>query len=121
MRSSATPRTTSPATNDTRLRSNQAHHPGFSNVLTDWDVDRLSKNWDVLDCKHITPEFVLSGIPVVSIREVQSRFVDVSEAKETTHAFYSRLIEGGRKPRPGDLILSRNATVGEVAQVAEWH
>ncbi len=31
------------------------------------------------------------------------------------------LIEGGRKPRPGDLILSRNATVGEVAQVAEWH
>jgi type I restriction enzyme, S subunit len=31
------------------------------------------------------------------------------------------LIEGGRKPQPGDLIFTRNATVGEVAQVADWH
>jgi len=31
------------------------------------------------------------------------------------------LIDSGRKPEAGDLIISRNATVGEVAQVADWH
>jgi type I restriction enzyme S subunit len=31
------------------------------------------------------------------------------------------LTEGSRKPAVGDLILSRNATVGEIAQVAGWH
>jgi len=96
-------------------------YPEASDVPTDWDIHRLSKNWDVIDCKHITAEFVSSGIPIVSIREVQARFVDVTEAKQTTDAFYAQLIEGGREPQPGDLILSRNATVGEVAQVADWH
>ena len=87
----------------------------------DWVVDQLSTNWEVIDCKHITADFISSGIPVVSIGEVQGRFVDIERAKHTSPSFYSRLIEGGRKPRPGDLILSRNATVGEVAQVAHWH
>lgn len=40
---------------------------------------------------------------------------------QTTKGYYSKLIEGNRKPLAGDLIFSRNATVGEVAQVAEWH
>jgi type I restriction enzyme S subunit len=35
--------------------------------------------------------------------------------------FYELLIEGGRCPQPGDLIFSRNATVGEVAQVHADH
>ncbi len=87
----------------------------------DWAVDRLSSAWDVIDCKHVTAEFVRFGVPVVSIREVQSRFVDITSANYTTVGFYERLIEGGRKPRSGDLILSRNATVGEIAQVADWH
>jgi type I restriction enzyme S subunit len=52
---------------------------------------------------------------------VQNRFVDLTNAKKTTECFYKLLIEGGRRPQVGDLILSRNATVGEVAQVADWH
>jgi len=86
-----------------------------------WDADHLHWFWCVTDCKHVTAQFVAQGFPVASIREVQSRFVDLTNAKQTNAYFYNLLIEGGRKPRPGDLILSRNATVGEVAQVADWH
>lgn len=86
-----------------------------------WEVGALKRHWSVTDCKHITAEFVDDGIPLASIREVQSQFVDLSVAKRTTEQFFDQLIEGGRKPEPGDLIFSRNATVGEVAQVAEWH
>ena len=69
----------------------------------------------------MTAQFVANGYPIASIKEVQSLFVDLTNAKQTTQEFYNSLIEGGRKPRVGDLILSRNATVGEVARVAEWH
>ncbi|MDX1722252.1 MAG: restriction endonuclease subunit S [Pseudomonas sp.] len=86
-----------------------------------WDYGPLEQFWNILDCKHVTAEFFGSGYPLVSIREVQERFVDLSSPKFTSAHYYSLLTEGGRKPLPGDLILSRNATVGEVAQVAEWH
>lgn len=86
-----------------------------------WDVISLKRLWNVIDCKHVTAEFVDEGIPLASIREVQSNFVNLDNAKQTTQLFYELMIDGGRDPRPGDLIFSRNATVGEVAQVADWH
>lgn len=86
-----------------------------------WDVIPLKRRWSVTDCKHITAEFVDEGIPLASIREVQSRIVNLTDAKMTTRAYYELLIESERKPLPGDLIFSRNATVGEVAQVSESH
>ena len=91
-------------------------------IPEDWDSGSLGRFWDVTDCKHITAEFVSTGgIPVASIREVQSKYIDLENAKKTTEKYYFSLIEGGRKPQSGDLIMSRNATVGEVAQVEEWH
>lgn len=90
-------------------------------VPESWRVDGLGAFWTVTDCKHITAQFVANGYPLASIREVQSRYLKLEDAKQTTRPFYSLLIEGGRKPRSGDLIMSRNATVGEVAQVADWH
>ena len=90
-------------------------------IPEDWDCDKLDRFWDVKDCKHVTADFVASGFPIASIMEVHSRFVDLSVANQTTRQFYESLIEGGRKPKTGDLILSRNATVGKVAQVADWH
>lgn len=90
-------------------------------VPAHWEIAPLKRKWSVTDCKHLTAEFVDDGMPVASIREVQGRYVQLGQAKMTTEAFYEQLCEGERKPIAGDLIFSRNATVGEVAQVAEWH
>lgn len=90
-------------------------------VPTHWEVAPLKRYWSVTDCKHVTAEFVDEGYPLASIRECQRRFVDLSAAKQTTDEFYQALIEGGRTPQPGDLIFTRNATVGRVSQVADWH
>ena len=86
-----------------------------------WEIASLKYRWTVTDCKHVTAEFIDDGIPVASIREVQARYVDLNQAKRTTIEDYQALTQGGRKPEPGDLIFSRNATVGEVAQVCDWH
>ncbi|BCL76515.1 hypothetical protein JHS3_22510 [Jeongeupia sp. HS-3] len=90
-------------------------------VPAHWDVAALKRYWSVTDCKHVTAEFVDEGYPLASIREVQSKYVSLDAAKRTTQLFYEQLIEGGRRPLPSDLIFSRNATVGEVAQVDEGH
>ncbi|GAP25606.1 type I DNA specificity S subunit [Gluconobacter frateurii NBRC 101659] len=86
-----------------------------------WEVSTLKYHWTVSDCKHITADFVEDGFPLASIREVQGQYVSLKDAKKTTLYFYNLLIEGGRNPVAGDLIFSRNATVGEVAQVTEEH
>ena len=86
-----------------------------------WDYGPLKRYWSVTDCKHITAEFVTDGYPLASIREVQSQFVNFDGAKQTTFEFFDALREGNRDPRPGDLVFSRNATVGEVAQVHADH
>jgi type I restriction enzyme S subunit len=89
----------------------------LGDVPAHWETGPLKRYWNVTDCKHVTAEFIEDGIPLASIREVQSRWVSLENAKCTTEYFYEQLVEGGRRPMPGDLIFSRNATVGEVAQV----
>jgi len=84
-----------------------------------WDVGPIKHHWLVIDCKHVTSEFTEDGYPLASIREVQGRWVLLETAKRTTEDFYELLTEGNRKPESGDLVFSRNATVGEVAEVPE--
>lgn len=90
-------------------------------IPEDWETGTLAQFWSVIDCKHVTAPFTPSGYPIASIREVQSKHVNLSNCKYTDKYFYDLLIEGGRQPRVGDLIMSRNATVGEVAQVTGLH
>ena len=90
-------------------------------VPAHWSVGPLKRCWSVTDCKHVTPEFVVEGIPLASIKEAQGRYVNLDDAKLTTEEFYEGMTEGERKPKAGDLIFTRNATVGEVAQVTDAH
>lgn len=92
---------------------------GLGEVPESWDVSTIKRQWTVVDCKHVTAEFVEEGTPLASIREVQGKYVNLANAKSTTAEFYSSMIDGNREPRAGDLIFSRNATVGEVAIVPE--
>jgi type I restriction enzyme, S subunit len=82
-----------------------------------WDCGHLARWWKVIDCKHRTVTFVSDGIAVASIGEVRGLEVDLSGAKRTSYDEYRQMIEGERDPIPGDIIYSRNATVGSAAMV----
>lgn len=83
-----------------------------------WVTCSLKHYANVIDCKHITAEFLDDGFPLASIGEVKEWFVNLASAKFTSDKFYQDLIGGGRKPLAGDIIYSRNATVGEAALVS---
>jgi type I restriction enzyme S subunit len=83
-----------------------------------WHLLPMKRRWQVIDCKHRSVPFVDEGVPVASIGEVHGFEIDLSGAKRTTRVEYLQLIDGGRRPQIGDVIYSRNATVGEAAYVA---
>ena len=87
-------------------------------VPVHWDVAQLRRRCTILDCMHRTVPFVEDGVPLASIREVHGFEVDLSDAKQTTEEEYLGLLEGGRRPQIGDILFSRNATVGDAAIVA---
>ncbi|MFW2100090.1 restriction endonuclease subunit S [Acinetobacter johnsonii] len=84
-----------------------------------WAVSKLKHFVNVVDCKHITAEFFDEGIPLASIGEVKGWKVNLAKAKLTNEKYYQELIDGNRKPQIGDIIYTRNATVGEAAIVHE--
>ncbi len=90
---------------------------GIGDIPGHWDLVEIRRRWIVIDCKHVTVPFVIGGIPLASVRETQSFQLDLSDAKCTTDEWYELLIEGGRRPRPGDLIYCRNVSVGAAALV----
>ena len=78
----------------------------------------LKRAWRVIDCKHRTPDYVDEGYPVVSPGDVSpgrlnlsraTRFVSVEDLDD--------LADGPRRPRRGDIIYSRNASIGTAAYV----
>jgi type I restriction enzyme S subunit len=78
----------------------------------------LKRSWKVRDCKHRTPEYVDMGYPVVSPGDVTPGRLDLTRA----HRFvgrrdYEDLADAVRRPKRGDIIYSRNASIGIAAYV----
>ncbi|MFM9948240.1 MAG: hypothetical protein ACKV1O_09905 [Saprospiraceae bacterium] len=84
------------------LRSEKYKQTEVGLIPNDWDVDFLEKYWTVTDCKHITAEFIPDGIPLASITEVQSLYVDLNDAMQTALLHES----GGHSSRIFSLQLS---------------
>lgn len=80
--------------------------------------EKLRRWWIVTDCKHVTAEFVPeSSYPVASIGQLLYDEVDLSDANLTTKAWFDVLREPPREPLAGDLLMSRNASIGKVSLV----
>lgn len=100
---------------DSQLKSSGVESLG--RLPAHWDVVPLRRRWRVTDCKHLTVPFVEEGIPLASVREAQNFDLSLADANRTTVDWYATLVEGGRKPRRGDLIYCRNVGVGAAAFV----
>jgi len=88
--------------------------------LLDLDAPRvpLKRYWTVIDCKHRTPVYIAEGFPIVSPGDTTPGRLDLRRC----HRFvgeedFEDLTEGGRRPRRGDIIYSRNASIGIASYV----
>lgn len=78
----------------------------------------LKRTWRVVDCKHRTPSYVDHGYPVISPGDATPGRLDLSRAHRfVDESEYRDLAGGDRKPKAGDIIYSRNASIGIAAFV----
>ena len=79
----------------------------------------LKYGFSVVDCKHRTPDYLLEGYPVISTREVTRGHLDLAQVDRFVGAAdYADMRGGQRDPLPGDIIYSRNASLGNAAYVS---
>ncbi len=82
-------------------------------------VQPLKRRWTVIDCKHRTPTYTSSGFPVVSPGDVTAGNLDLRRCHRfVDHDDFVDLTAAGRRPARGDVIYSRNASVGIASYVS---
>ncbi len=77
-----------------------------------WKKEKLSRIASIIDSRHYTPEYMDKGIPHILPNNVTYNGILFDRTKFTNEKDYSKLIEGDRRPEKGDIILTRNASVG---------
>jgi type I restriction enzyme S subunit len=87
-------------------------------LATEHMLAPLKRTWRIADCKHVTPQYTVSGFPVVSPGDATPGRINLTRA----HRFVSEddfrtLTDGGRTPQRGDIIYSRNASIGIASYV----
>lgn len=82
-----------------------------------WYVTSLKRNWDVIDCKHVTPIYTDDGIPYVYIPEVKPVRLDPKNATRFVSYEDYLFLNDGRMPSKGDVIYCRNASLGVASYV----
>ena len=86
-------------------------------VPNGWEIRSLSHVSKVIDCKHRTPHYVESGIPLISPGTIKWGALDlISPTKRVTEEEYKSLMDHCTV-EVGDLVMSRNQSVGVLSFV----
>jgi type I restriction enzyme S subunit len=88
--------------------------PGFEG---EWEQVALGEAAKVIDCKHRTPQYVETGVPIISPGTIKWGPLDVvSPTKRVTEEEYVSLMDHC-DPQLDDLVLSRNQSMGVASRI----
>ncbi len=100
-----------------QLLTGQTRLPGFSGEWARNDLKNLVST-PVTDGPHLTPTFYETGVPFLSVNNLANNRIDWSDLRFISKAddeIFSRKC----KPRKGDVLLGKAASVGKVAIVED--
>ena len=84
-----------------------------------WEVVRLAELCTkITDGTHRTPTYVKKGVPFLRVVDIQSTNVDWQQVKWIPRNEHEELIKRC-KPEKGDVLLSKNGTIGKT-KVVDW-
>ena len=72
----------------------------------------------VVDCPHSTPKWTTSGKIVVRNNNIKHGRIDLSSPSYTDEEHFAQRIKRA-KPQPGDIIITREAPIGNVGMIPE--
>ncbi len=100
-----------------QLLTGQSRLPGFSGEWAKNDLKDLVST-PITDGPHLTPTFYETGVPFLSVNNLANNRIDWSDLRFISKAddeIFSRKC----KPRKGDVLLGKAASVGKVALVED--
>lgn len=100
-----------------QLLTGQTRLPGFRGEWTRTDLKNLVST-PITDGPHLTPTFYETGVPFLSVNNLANNRIDWSDLRFISKAddeIFSRKC----KPRKGDVLLGKAASVGKVAIVED--
>ncbi len=87
-------------------------------IPEDWTLFDLQSIAPVIDCKHRTPSYVETGVPIISPGDIKWDGLDFERARRVSRTDANSLMDHC-KIEKGDLIIGRNQKVGIAALVDE--
>ncbi|MCC5845879.1 MAG: restriction endonuclease subunit S [Verrucomicrobia bacterium] len=83
-----------------------------------WSLDRIKRaSLRVTDGAHISPDISSPDFPFVSTVDLDGGKIDFDGCLRTSNESYSYLVRTGCKPYQGDLLFSKDGTVGRTAVI----
>lgn len=91
----------------------------FGVIPEDWDVKMLKDLASlIIDGTHKTPQYQAYGVPFLRVTDLKSNKIDVRNLKFISKEEH-KFLQERCKPEKGDLLLSKNGTVG-VPKAIYW-
>lgn len=71
----------------------------------------------ITDGSHFSPKTIETGYPYITVRDVDDDKIDFKKCKFINQKDYDKLSRNGCKPQKGDVLFSKDGTVGKVTLV----
>jgi type I restriction enzyme S subunit len=89
-------------------------------VPSNWNVSMLKHSAKrITDGAHVSPETENGEFFFVSTKDITDSAIDFSEAILTSAASYAALVKSGCKPQKGDVLFSKDGTIGKTIVIRE--
>lgn len=106
---------------DSRMKEYEAYKDSeiewIGQIPKEWEVIKIKNLCNVTDGTHFSPRTESTGKPYVTVSNVNNDFVDVGNALLISEEDFDTLVRQGCQPKVGDVLLSKDGTVGRSAIV----
>jgi len=107
--------------------NNFAKYSNYSSVDVDW-IEEIPQNWSTLklrwacsfitDGSHHSPSEDENGDKIyITVSDIQDGEIDFDNAKRISNEDFEELEKGDCRPQKGDVLISKDGTIGKVAVV----
>jgi type I restriction enzyme S subunit len=93
--------------------SNNFKQTAIGEIPEDWDVVKLDQIADITDGSHFSPKLDETGnYRIATVANIKGNSIDVKSCKKISKTDYELLVKNGCKPEIGDILFSKDGTVG---------
>ena len=97
-------------------------YPEYKDSGVEW-IGKIPENWNtgllkrfsdnITDGSHFSPETVEDGKHYITVRDLTEKDIDFENAKKVSETDFASLKRNGCQPKVGDVILSKDGTIGK--------